>query len=379
MKKILNILFIFLVSGVFAQNNVGIGTKNPDLSAILEIADSNRGFLFPRTDTQSVENYVNSLSPNPGIAHGLTIFEVNMRTIYIYNGILQKWQPITSLVGPQGPTGATGPTGPRGLIGVRTNWRDSTFAPPIKQLPHPNNKPPYFETIGDTCGDFFHQTTTGLIWVYDCNVNAWTGPIARWRNFGVPVLEEITAPGLIEEPMPVDTSGNKLQLLGNLTRTILIPPDTVARVIVTSEGVVQKKYVDYDDYNRMVFDFFLIDSTGTGAYVNHQQEVIVGPHIQIPATTTSQADKTPWEISYTFEAEGKISPPGSPLPATDYRSWTIQTHFGQFFNPGNSTHPDSSRVIVLDNAGSVSNQNENWARMNIMIVFERSQNAPDPQ
>ena len=69
---------------LIGQNNMGIGTRKPDLTAILEIADSNRGFLLPRTDTMSIQNYVNSLSPNPGIAHGLTIFETNMRTIYIY-------------------------------------------------------------------------------------------------------------------------------------------------------------------------------------------------------------------------------------------------------------------------------------------------------
>ena len=120
---------------ILSQNNVGIGTQKPNLTAILDIKDSNRGFLLPRTDTASIESYVNSLVPNPGIKHGLTIFEVNMRTIYIYNGFLQKWQPITSLVGPKGPTGITGPTGPRGSFGIATQWRDSANAPPLKRKP----------------------------------------------------------------------------------------------------------------------------------------------------------------------------------------------------------------------------------------------------
>jgi len=367
-----------LCSIVFGQNNVGIGTKDPHLTSILEISDTNRGFLLPRTDTMAIENYVNSLVPNPGITHGLTIFETNMRTIYIYNGLIQKWQAISSLKGPKGPTGITGPTGPRGDRGIATQWRDSALLPPIKKWPHTNKIPPYFETLGDTCGDFYHQTATGLIWSYDCILHEWTGPIARWRNFGIPRLEKIQALGLLEEPMPVDTTGDKLQLLGSLTYTILVPPDTVAYLWVTTAGNVQKKYVNYNDVNKMVFDYYLFDDVGFGSYMKRQESVTVGPNFKIPNTSTSQFDKVPWEISASLTMEGKISPAGNPLPSTDYKSWTIQAHYGQFFQSGNTTHPDSSRVIVLDNAGSVTNQYENFAVMSIYVVFERSRNAAYP-
>ena len=50
-----------LYTTVFGQNNVGIGTKDPHLTSILDIQDTNRGFLLPRTDTMAIENYVNSL------------------------------------------------------------------------------------------------------------------------------------------------------------------------------------------------------------------------------------------------------------------------------------------------------------------------------
>ncbi len=372
------ISFLIFSGLVKAQNNVGIGTKSPHLTAILEVKDTNRGFLLPRTDTASIENYVNSLVPNPGIEHGLTIYEVNMRTIYIYNGILQKWQPITSLKGPQGPTGVTGPTGPRGDRGIATQWRDSALVPPLKREPHPNKIPPYFETLGDTCGDFYHQTNTGLIWVYDCTVNEWTGPVARWRNFGVPKTEKIVGLGLLEEPMPLDTLGDTLSQLANLTHTIFVPPDTIAYVWVTTEGNVQKKFVNFNDYNKMVFDFYLIDSAGVEGYLNQPEAVTIGPNILVPNTTTVQYDKVPWEISTTLTLEGKISPAGNPLPANDYRTWTISTHYGQFFMSGNTTHPDSSRVLVLDNSMSSTAQNENFAVMSIYIVYERSPNAAYP-
>lgn len=373
------ILSLVLVSTVLvSQNNVGVGTKKPDLTAVLHVSDSNRGFMLPKTDTMSVINYVNSLSPNPGIQHGLTIWETNMQTIYIYDGLKQKWQAITSLQGPTGPTGITGPTGPRGDRGIATQWRDSALLPPIKRFPKPNKIPYYFETLGDTCGDFYHQTATGLVWTYDCIQNQWAGPIARWRNFGIPRFDKIQATGLLEEPMPTSTAGDTLQLLGNLSYNILVPPDTVAYLWVTSEGNVQKKYVNYNDVNRIAFDLFMIDLNGVGSYTNSRQTVSVGPNIQIPFTTTSQFDKVPWEISYSQKLEGKLSPPGNPLSATDYNIWTIQTHYGQLFQSGNSVHPDSSRLIILDNAGSVSNQIENFAVMNVFIVFERNKNAAYP-
>ena len=82
-KQHISYVIIFLMGFAISksQNNVGIGTKKPDLTAIMDVADSNRGFMLPKTDTMSVINYVNSLSPNPGIQHGLTIWETNMRTI----------------------------------------------------------------------------------------------------------------------------------------------------------------------------------------------------------------------------------------------------------------------------------------------------------
>ena len=368
---------IFSLEG-WAQNNVGLGTKTPDLTAILEISDTGRGLLLPRTDTMAIYNYVNSLVPNPGIQHGLTIYETNMKTIYIYNGFLKKWQPISSLRGAKGPTGITGPTGPRGKRGIATQWRDSALFPPIKRWPHPDKIPFYFETLGDTCGDLYHQTFQGFIWSYDCNTHQWTGPLARWRNFGVPLMQKIQATGLLEEPMPSSAAGNSLKIIPGLTYTVRVPPDTVAYLWITTEGNVQRKYVNYHDINKMAFDYYMIDTNNVGSYLNQEQRVTVGRNIKIPLTTTSQFDKTPWEISMTKTLEGKISPAGNPLPVSDYLEWTFQVHYGQYYMAGNSIHSDSSRVIVLDNAGSVSNQYENFAVMSIYVVYERNKNAPWP-
>jgi hypothetical protein len=50
-KIYLMIASSFLMAGtsVFAQKeNVGIGTSNPDASAVLDLQSSNKGFLIPR-------------------------------------------------------------------------------------------------------------------------------------------------------------------------------------------------------------------------------------------------------------------------------------------------------------------------------------------
>ena len=50
----LSVVCTLLVVSVSAQNNVGVGTTTPDLSAIMDISATDRGVLVPRTDTLSI-------------------------------------------------------------------------------------------------------------------------------------------------------------------------------------------------------------------------------------------------------------------------------------------------------------------------------------
>lgn len=373
------LLFLAFISvNLIGQNNVGIGTQKPDLSAITHIDDSVKGLLIPRTDTMSIHNYVNSLSPNPGIAHGLTIFETNMREYYIYNGLLNKWQPITNVRGPRGPRGVTGPTGPRGERGNSTKWRDMGRGKPLKITgPIPNKVPPYFYETGDTCGDYYHETATGLLWTYDCDSSKWVGPIARWRNLGAPIMESVYTTTRVTDDHPASSAGNILQPITGLSFTIRVPPDSIAYVYASAEGVVTKENVDHTSFNKVAFDFFLIDDNNVSSYQDARQIVSVGPNIQVPATSSSQFDKTPWNIATTMTVEGDISPKGNPLPNFQTRNWTLQVHFGQYHNPGVPVGP-SGAIVVGDNAISFSNTYESFSVMNVYVVFERSPNAPYP-
>lgn len=91
--KSLYISAIFSAStlGVFAQKeraNVGIGTTQPDQSAVLDIKSSSQGLLIPRMSLQQR----NSIQ-NP--ANGLMIYQTDLLSgFYFYDG--KEWKPMAS-------------------------------------------------------------------------------------------------------------------------------------------------------------------------------------------------------------------------------------------------------------------------------------------
>lgn len=78
-------IVVFLAVSAFTANaqapgNVGIGTTNPDTTAILDLVSTRLGFLAPRMTTAD-----RNAIANP--AHGLTIFNVQDSTIQYWNGV----------------------------------------------------------------------------------------------------------------------------------------------------------------------------------------------------------------------------------------------------------------------------------------------------
>lgn len=77
MKKILFVFaFICLLFNSYGQNNVGIGTPNPDASAVLHLESQNQGLLVPRTRVAQVA------AP----ARGLVIFDLDTNCFVMFNG-----------------------------------------------------------------------------------------------------------------------------------------------------------------------------------------------------------------------------------------------------------------------------------------------------
>ncbi len=81
MKKIFTVATLFIAGSAFSQsNNVGIGTTQPDNSAILDLSSSNKGFLMPR---MSEAQRLDIFKP----AQGLQVFQTdNKAGLYIFDG-----------------------------------------------------------------------------------------------------------------------------------------------------------------------------------------------------------------------------------------------------------------------------------------------------
>jgi hypothetical protein len=110
---ILTLFFCVIVCSSYGQTqNVGIGTPNPDQSAILDLTSLKMGFLAPRMDSVHRRQI---LSP----AAGLLVFDTSYGCYYYFNG--SQWvslcSPGANIIGATGPTGAQGPAGSQGTTG----------------------------------------------------------------------------------------------------------------------------------------------------------------------------------------------------------------------------------------------------------------------
>ena len=99
---------LLLASVTYAQpNNIGIGTPNPDPSAVLDISSTRQGMLAPRLTSAQRAAIV---AP----ANGLLVYDVTVNCFFYFNTATTAW---VSLCNPAG-SGATGPTGATGSAGA---------------------------------------------------------------------------------------------------------------------------------------------------------------------------------------------------------------------------------------------------------------------
>lgn len=112
--KNIYLLFSFFPLLLSAQNNVGVGTTNPDPSSILDLSSTNKGLLTPRV-TSAQRNTI----ANP--ARGLLVYDIDVSCFFYFDA---GWNNLcnagpTGATGPQGIQGAQGITGPIGNTGVQ--------------------------------------------------------------------------------------------------------------------------------------------------------------------------------------------------------------------------------------------------------------------
>jgi len=104
------VLFCLPLSGLFAQDNVGVGTLNPHPSSVLDLSATNKGILIPRvTTTQRLA----IVTP----AQGLMVYDTGFNQFWYFDGT--QWVAAIGPQGSQGPAGAQGPAGNNGIAGTQ--------------------------------------------------------------------------------------------------------------------------------------------------------------------------------------------------------------------------------------------------------------------
>lgn len=91
MKQLKHLLSaLLLMTTLFAQAQVGIGTTTPAVTAQLDVSSTSKGFLPPRMDSTQRNAIV---SP----AAGLTIFNTTLNAVQVYNGTV--WYSTAHYIG----------------------------------------------------------------------------------------------------------------------------------------------------------------------------------------------------------------------------------------------------------------------------------------
>jgi hypothetical protein len=90
MKALLLVILTNFVSAICMGQSIGIGTKTPHPSAILDLTDTTKGILIPRLTNAQRKNISNP-------SQGLLIFQTDStRGYWFYDGLL--WSPLITNV-----------------------------------------------------------------------------------------------------------------------------------------------------------------------------------------------------------------------------------------------------------------------------------------
>lgn len=88
MRNLFLLLSLLLSAKLFSQQNIGIGTKKPDNSAVLDISSNSQGVLVPRLLQEQRESIQQP-------AKGLLVYQTNEKAgFYFYDGV--KWDALVS-------------------------------------------------------------------------------------------------------------------------------------------------------------------------------------------------------------------------------------------------------------------------------------------
>lgn len=228
MKQNLIIVVAMIFACHFGVAQVGVGTINPDPSAMMDIqpVGNHKGILIPRV-TQSEKNQISTP------ATGLLLFQTNGTSgFYYFDGA--NWKLInpnvtdgaTGPAGPQGPTGPQGPqgptgpqgqqgpTGPQGPAGVGTTNTDSQTIAAV---------------LSGTVLELLPENTTTSITIDLSSINS-TNTLEQVTAVGSSTSSGITVSGTLITNNDIKV-GERIYHLGDENTYIQYIPDDIRFVV----------------------------------------------------------------------------------------------------------------------------------------------------
>ncbi len=101
------------VARFISAGNLGIGTPNPDISSLVEMASTTTGLLIPRMTTAQ-------RTAIAAPANGLMVFDLTINCVFFYNATLVAWQSLCTPPLPAGTNDVTGTYPALTVVGLQT-------------------------------------------------------------------------------------------------------------------------------------------------------------------------------------------------------------------------------------------------------------------
>ena len=176
------------IGGIVVEGQVGIGTLNPDPSAVMDISSSSKGLLLPRLTHAQLMNIHNP-------TNGLIVYDIDSNYIFYFNNdgwvnltilsevnalikktvdslvisyINRSSDDLNHLTGAGTPKTVFGATGPAGAAG--SVWITGKGAPDLSTTGNINDL--YLNTANGN----YYQKTDALTWTLKGSLSGTTGP-----------------------------------------------------------------------------------------------------------------------------------------------------------------------------------------------------------
>ncbi len=161
------LFFAFSATQSSAQNNVGIGTNQPDTFALVDMVSTATGLLIPRLDSTA-----RLAIPLNLVRRSMIVYDTDYGCFFYINNAASGWVSLCNAFGPTGATGPTGPTGPSGPAGATGAISPASCSIDVELTLGAPSVTSGLVKVTDSCGVV---TSTNSAWITKGNYNTTAG------------------------------------------------------------------------------------------------------------------------------------------------------------------------------------------------------------